>query len=71
MCKEQAIDFDMSGPLIQFILIPDYSENQSIFLIKFHHVMMDGLALTTVLQAIADEYDYKNINGLKPIPFVT
>ena len=37
---------------------------------KFHHVVMDGLALTTVLQAISDEYDYKNITGLKPLPMV-
>ena len=30
---------------------------------------MDGMAITTVLEAISDKYDHKNLSGLKPLPF--
>ena len=37
--------------------------------INFHHIVMDGMAITTVLEAISDKYDQKNLSGLKPLPF--
>ena len=38
---------------------------------NFHHLIMDGLAITTLLEAICDKYDHKNLNGLKPLPLQT
>lgn len=38
---------------------------------NFSHIMMDGMAITSVLEAICDKYDYQNLNGLKPLPLQT
>ena len=60
---------DMNGPLFDLTIIKDYTAETSMLVIRFHHIVMDGLAITTVLEAISDKYDYKNLSGLKPLPF--
>lgn len=49
-------------------MIPDYKDNQSVTILKSHHIVQDGLATISMLEALSDSYDHTNINGLKPLP---
>ena len=60
--------FPQDAPLVQVFLIPDYKDNQSVTVLKSHHIVQDGLATISMLEALSDSYDHKNINGLKPLP---
>lgn len=38
-------------------LIPDYSQTESVWLIKFHHCFADGMGLMATMSSLGDRYD--------------
>ena len=67
MCREMQNNNFGDHVQYRFILIPDYSQNESVFIMKCQHCMADGLALSSVLLGISDEYDAKALPSLKPL----
>ena len=49
----------------KLILIPDYSEDKSILILKSHHCFTDGMGYATYIQTLCDEYDSDSLPGLK------
>lgn len=69
MSEEQMIEFKQDQVPIKFILIPDYSETESVMFLKIHHKIFDGISISMLQQALSDNYDPNNIMCLKPFPF--
>tara|TARA_B110000285_G_C14782115_1_gene449040 strand:+ start:120 stop:326 length:207 start_codon:yes stop_codon:yes gene_type:complete len=49
--------------------IPDYSETESVFVLKAHHCLADGLGFSALFLALSDVYDKNALPGLKPLSF--
>jgi NRPS condensation-like uncharacterized protein len=68
MVKEQMLKFKEGGLLYKFILIPDYSESKSCFIIKASHSMGDGMAFSSLFLALSDVYDSSALPCLRQTP---
>lgn len=50
IAREKQIGIDRARePLFKFILVPDYSETESLFILKAQHTATDGLGIAIIL----------------------
>jgi len=59
MAKEQSIELPLDNVQWRVWLVEDYTETESVFIYKCHHVMADGIALMLNLANIMDNPDVK------------
>jgi len=69
MVKEQAIREPYDNVQYKFFLFPDYESDRSAIVMKFHHNFGDGLAISSFMLTLAEEYNPKHMPSLKPISF--
>ena len=52
--------------MYRFYLIPDYSKDQSVIVVKYHRAFSDGLALTTLFHSASAVVDTRAVPTMRP-----
>jgi NRPS condensation-like uncharacterized protein len=57
-------------PLWEIYAIPDYTEIESVLVVKLHHSVADGVGGQFCILASSDNFDPKSLPGLREIPIL-
>lgn len=66
-CEEQGRRDPFDNVQYRWFLITDFKENESILVLKVHHSMADGMAISSMLLAMNMKPDVKDMIGFKPL----
>ena len=69
MAEKNQIRDPFDNAQYRFYLIPDYKEVESVFVMKSHHCLTDGLGTSSMFLALSDNYDKTALPSLKPVSF--
>jgi hypothetical protein len=69
MSSNQTIREPFDSTQYKFYLIPDYSANESVIMMKIHHCMFDGLGGAAFCLALSDESNINIMPAMKPLSF--
>ena len=67
MARVNQIREPMDNVQYRMYLIPDYKDGESVFILKAHHVLSDGLGCSSMGLALSDNYDKNALPALKPL----
>ena len=67
MARVNRIREPMDNVQYRMYLIPDYKDGESVFILKAHHVLSDGLGCSSMGLALSDNYDKNALPALKPL----
>ena len=68
--KEMTIREPFDNPQFKCVFIPDYQPDKGLIIVKFHHSFSDGLGVSSFLLSLSDQFDGKDLPGLKPLSFL-
>lgn len=60
MAEFQNIEFPEDGLQWCVWFIPDFNDNESLFVMKVHHVVADGLGICLLFASLQDNYNPKD-----------
>ena len=69
MADEQTTRDPYENVQYRFFCIPDYQEDKSAIVVKFHHCFADAVSMSTLFQVFSDNFDPSNFPPQRNVPF--
>jgi NRPS condensation-like uncharacterized protein len=64
--REVTIPFEEGGFFFTIFALQNYSEKESVLLVKFHHSLADGMGLIGLCASLQDEYNHDQLYEFAP-----
>ena len=67
IAKQNSIEMPLNGFQWRCFIVQDYSETESIFILKVHHTTADGMSLMCLMNDITDDPKVEGYPNMRPL----